>query len=429
MPADDFSLRRIAVPAYGPTLLYGLATGAILPVVALSARGLGATVALAALVITLTGVGSLLTNVPATVVTTRFGEKWALVAASVWCALAMVLAATVPVLWVFALAVFMVGMAGSVFGLARQSYLTEAVPAHFRARALSTLGGVNRIGVFIGPFAAAGAIHFLGTPGAYWVGAVAAVGAGILSLQVPEPTLGRAPGSRAAASGSLGASKSGASAADMAGGANRAPTVRSILRSHGRVFRTLGIGVLLIAAVRATRQAVIPLWGQHIGLDPTQTALIYGLSGAIDMLIFYPAGKAMDTWGRRSVAVPCMLIMGAGLGLLPLASGATGLLLAALLIGFGNGIGSGIVMTLGADFSPSPGRPQFLGIWRLLADLGTMGGPGLLSGVTALVSLSAGIGATAVLGLLGAVVLWRWVPGRKAWKAQASAGQDPRPVG
>ncbi|MCQ1952465.1 MFS transporter [Arthrobacter sp. zg-Y238] len=408
MPADDFSLRKIAIPAYGPTLLYGLATGAILPVIALSARGLGATVALAALVITLTGVGSLLTNVPATIVTTRFGEKWALVAASAWCALAMVLAALVPVLAVFALAVFMVGMAGSVFGLARQSYLTEAVPVHFRARALSTLGGVNRIGVFIGPFAAAGAIHFFGTTGAYWVGAAAAVGAGIISLQVPDLTV---------RSGKRGAGRE--SKAD----AGPAPTVRSILRSHARIFRTIGIGVLLIAAVRATRQAVIPLWGQHIGLDPTATALIYGLSGAIDMLIFYPAGKAMDTWGRRSVAVPCMLIMGLGLGLLPLASEATGLLLAALLIGFGNGIGSGIVMTLGADFSPSPGRPQFLGIWRLLADVGTMGGPGILSGVTALVSLSAGIGATAVLGLLGAVVLWIWVPGRKAAGNPVTAGK------
>nr|WP_304661500.1 MFS transporter [Arthrobacter sp. zg-Y238] len=389
-------------------MLYGLATGAILPVIALSARGLGATVALAALVITLTGVGSLLTNVPATIVTTRFGEKWALVAASAWCALAMVLAALVPVLAVFALAVFMVGMAGSVFGLARQSYLTEAVPVHFRARALSTLGGVNRIGVFIGPFAAAGAIHFFGTTGAYWVGAAAAVGAGIISLQVPDLTV---------RSGKRGAGRE--SKAD----AGPAPTVRSILRSHARIFRTIGIGVLLIAAVRATRQAVIPLWGQHIGLDPTATALIYGLSGAIDMLIFYPAGKAMDTWGRRSVAVPCMLIMGLGLGLLPLASEATGLLLAALLIGFGNGIGSGIVMTLGADFSPSPGRPQFLGIWRLLADVGTMGGPGILSGVTALVSLSAGIGATAVLGLLGAVVLWIWVPGRKAAGNPVTAGK------
>ncbi|MER2135141.1 MAG: MFS transporter [Arthrobacter sp.] len=398
---DTFSLRSIAVPAFGPTVLYGTAIGAILPVVALTARDLGATVALAAAIVTLTGFGSLLTNVPATLVTTRFGEKWALVGAAAWCALAMVLAASVPVLWVFALSVFMVGMAGAVFGLARQSYVTEALPLHFRARALSTLGGSNRIGVFIGPFAAAGVMSFAGTPGAYWVGAVAAFGAGLLSLTVPDLSV-RTPGRRKRSARDEQLEEAVEAAA--------APTIGSILRSHSRVFGTVGIGVLLIAAVRATRQAVIPLWAQHLGIDPAQTALIYGISAGIDMLIFYPAGRVMDLRGRRAVAVPCMLLMAAGLGLLPLTSTPLQLLLAALLIGFGNGIGSGIVMTLGADFSPQPGRPQFLGLWRLLSDIGILSGPGLLSAVTAAVSLSAGITVTAVMGLAGAAVLWKYVP-------------------
>ncbi|MCC3268331.1 MFS transporter [Arthrobacter gengyunqii] len=424
MPAESFSLKSIAIPAFGPTLLYGLATGAILPVIALTARDLGATVALAALVITLTGVGSLVTNVPATVLTTRFGEKWALVIAALWCATAMATAALAPVLWLFALAVFMVGMAGSVFGLARQSYLTEAVPLYFRARALSTLGGVNRIGVFAGPFAAAGVIHFAGIAGAYWVGAAAALLAAIISLRVPE-LRAPVPAGTGRAAGPRGSARRGRRGAGDP--AVPAPTVRSVLGTHGKVFRTLGLGILLIAAVRASRQAVIPLWAQHIGLDPTQTALIYGLSGAIDMLIFYPAGKVMDLWGRRWVAVPCMLTMAGGLALMPLTTDRTGLLLVSLILGFGNGIGSGIVMTLGADFSPSPGRPQFLGIWRLLADSGTMAGPALLSAVTALVSLSAGIGATAVLGLLGAAALWKWVPKGRPGYGQPS-GRAAGPV-
>lgn len=396
MPKETFDLRAIAVGAYGPSLLYGVATGAILPVIALTARDLGADVATAALVITLSGIGSLVTNVPATLIATRFGERRALVGAALWCAAAMFLALAAPSLPVFAAAVFMVGMAGAVFGLARQSYLTEAVPPHFRARALSTLGGVTRIGVFVGPFAAALAMSALGLDGAYWVGGVASVAAAALSWRVPELGVsGRtAPGLRAS----------------LAGAPVLAPTVRSVMRSHARIFVTLGIGVLLIAAVRATRQAVLPLWAEDIGLDASSTALIYGLSGAIDMLIFYPSGKIMDIKGRRWIAVPCMLIMGTALALLPLTSDAVGLLLVALLIGFGNGIGSGIVMTLGADLSPSPGRPQFLGIWRLLTDTGNMAGPALLALVTALATLSAGIWATAALGFLGAAVLWYWIP-------------------
>lgn len=399
MSQEPFRLKKIAVGAYGPSLLYGAATGAIVPVIALTARELGADIATAALIITLTGIGSLVTNVPATLVTTRFGERWSLVAASLWCSAAMVLALNAPNLAVFAVAIFMVGMAGAVFGLARQSYLTEAVPVDFRARALSTLGGVTRIGVFIGPFAGALVMSFIGLDGAYWVGAVFTLAAAALSYRVPELVAHAASGPP--------------SAQDAAVGPPPAATVLTIMRGHAGIFATVGVGVLLIAAVRATRQAVLPLWAQDIGLDATTTALIYGLSGAIDMLIFYPAGKLMDVKGRRWVAVPCMTIMGAALILLPFTTDAFSLLLVALLIGFGNGIGSGIVMTLGADFSPSPGRPQFLGIWRLLTDIGTMTGPGALAAVTAVATLAAGIWTTGALGLIAAVVLWYWIPRAK----------------
>ena len=56
---DSFSLRKIAVPAFGPSLLFGLGEGGILPVIALTARDLGGSVAEAALMVTLIGIGSL----------------------------------------------------------------------------------------------------------------------------------------------------------------------------------------------------------------------------------------------------------------------------------------------------------------------------------------------------------------------------------
>jgi len=174
--------------------------------------------------------------------------------------------------------------------------------------------------------------------------------------------------------------------------------------SHASVFLTAGAGILLLSALRASRQVVIPLWADHVGLDVTQASLLYGLSGAIDMLVFYPAGKVMDRRGRLWVAVPSTLIMGTALLLIPLTGGFTGLLLAALLIGFGNGISSGLVMTLGADFSPDRGRGQFLGLWRFIADAGSTGGPVLLSAVTAAASLGAGVMATGVLGFAAAAV-------------------------
>ncbi|WP_142063957.1 MFS transporter [Pseudarthrobacter sp. B4EP4b] len=390
---QPFTLRGIAVAAFGPTLLFGIGQGAILPVVALTARGLGASVALAALIVTLIGLGSWFFNLPASLVTLKFGERWAIVGAAVAAGLALAaagLSSLIPNgLWLLAVAMAVVGMSGAVFGLARQKYLTEAVPVEFRARALSTLGGVNRIGVFIGPFLGAAVMQFSGIGGAYWVGVVAMAAAALLSLTIPdlEPA---------------GTSDGGHKGPE--------PTLRNVAVSHAKVFLSVGAGILLLSALRSSRQVVIPLWADHLGMDASSASLIYGLSGAIDMLVFYPAGKLMDRKGRQFVAVPSTLLMGLALLLIPLTGSFTGLLLAALLIGFGNGISSGLVMTLGADFSPDRGRGQFLGLWRFMADAGSTGGPVLLSGVTALASLGAGISATGILGFAAAAVFAVVIP-------------------
>ncbi|MEO9068812.1 MAG: MFS transporter [Caldimonas sp.] len=393
MTDDTFNLRRIALPVFGPSFLFGLGEGAILPVIALSVRDLGGSVALAALVVTLIGIGSLVTNIPASLITTRYGERWAIVGAAVWGGLAMLLCVVGGNLWAFSAGIFMVGMASAVFGLARQSYLTEAVPFHYRARALSTLGGVMRIGLFVGPFIAAALIHLMGLGGAYWAGIGALLLAAMVAVRMPDLPMTAA-----------------AEATPDIAAVRAVPTFGSIGRDHLRLLFTVGIGVLLVSAVRASRQAIIPLWAEHIGLEAAVTSLIYGLAGGIDMLVFYPAGKIMDRKGRAWVAVPSMTIMGAALLLTPLTHGANTLLLASLAIGFGNGIGSGLIMTLGADYSPVAGRAHFLGLWRLMSDIGATAGPALLSAATALVSLAAGIACTGGLGLAAAAVLWYWIP-------------------
>jgi MFS family permease len=321
------------------------------------------------------------------------GERWAIVVAAVWCAVAMALCAWTSHLWAFAAGCFMVGMSQAVFSLARQSYLTEAVPVQYRARALSTLGGVMRIGMFIGPFIAAAAIHRYGLIGAYGVGIAALVVAAVIATRIPdlEAPLAEADPIRTRAAAAT-------------------PTLASTLRDHRHIFVTLGIGVMLVTAVRATRQAVIPLWADHLALEASVASLIYGIAGGIDMLVFYPAGKVMDEKGRRWVAVPSMVIMGAALLLTPFTHGASTLLLVAAAMGFGNGIGSGMVMTIAADHSPSVGRAHFLGAWRLMADIGSSCGPALLSLLAATLSLGAGIAVTGLIAFAAAAQLAVWIP-------------------
>lgn len=390
------SLRPIAVAAYGPTVLSSIGTGAVLPVLALTARDLGASVGTAAVIVSLLGVGMLVGDLPAGALAARFGERRALLAASVAEAVGMTAAGLAPSVVTLAAAVLALGLAGSVFGLARHAYLTDAVAPSLRARALSTLGGVHRVGIFVGPFVGALVLSWWGSIGPYAVGAAAALAAGGLVAVTKDLAV-----------------------RDAAHRADRASAVRSregslsvfrVLRDHRRVLTTLGFGVIAVAATRAARNAIVPLWAEAIGLDATSTSIVFGLSGAADMLLFYPAGWAMDRFGRVHVAVPSMLVLGLGMVLVPFASTFWALVVVATVLGIGNGIGSGILMTLGADASPEVGRAQFLGGWRLMGDIGWASGPALVSAVAVLASLGTASVVMGVVAWAGAAWLKVWVP-------------------
>ncbi|WP_305786978.1 MFS transporter [Symbioplanes lichenis] len=388
MPASDkteFRLRSVAVPAYGPSLLYGISSGAVAPVVALSAVQRGASVAVAGLVVALMGIGSIVANIPAGVLTTRHGERRVMIGATGLTVAGLGLCLLDAGLWLFAAGVLVLGMSGAVFQLARQSYLTEIVPFGKRARAMSTLGGVVRIGAFAGAFAGAGAIALGGLAGAYLLALVAIAGCGAIVYALPDLA------ARAAAPSPV--------------------STVAIVRDHWRTLATLGLGVLLLSAIRQTRQVVVPLWAEHLHLDPGTASLLFGISGVVEALVFYPAGLVMDRWGRRAVAVPCTLIMGLGFLALPLTGSALTLGVVAVVIGLGNGFGSGINNTLGADSAPAIGRPTFLGVWRELSDGGASLGPVILAAVTGLAGLAGGIVVSGLVGLLAAAVLLRYVPG------------------
>jgi MFS family permease len=389
---SDFRLRSVAVAAFAPATLFGLAEGAMLPAIAPSAFDRGASASIVALIGALLGVGSIVTNIPSGILATRVGERKAMLIAAAVTILGLSLCILdvgrgTGSLVVYGMGVLLIGAASSVYGLARQSYLTEMVPVQMRARALSTLGGTMRIGIFIGPFLGAGATALWGLPGPYYIGIAAIIAAGVIVQRVPDLELSE---------------EHRAAAAQV--------TTVGVLKRSWPMFVTLGSGIMLLSAIRQARQVVIPLWAHHLGLSPVTSSLIYGVAGAIDALTFYPAGKVMDLHSRRWVAVPCATVLACAFVLMPLTHTMLSLTLVAMLMGFGNGIGSGIVMTLGADTSPAIGRLTFLGIWREVSDVGTSVGPVVLSAITALAGLATGIAASSGVGFAAAVALWVWIP-------------------
>ncbi|MCV7668966.1 MFS transporter [Micrococcus luteus] len=400
---------RDAVQIYAPSTVYAVGLGAMTPALAVAALALGLDAARAAAVVLLVGLGSLVANGPVSALAARAGERVTMVVSAVlgtagaglaWATTAGVSSGPSAAgvaepgrLALFLAAVLAVGMAGAGFNLARQAYLAVAVPATHRARAMSTLGGTVRIGTFLGPFLGAAAQAPLGLDGAFAAAAAAmAVGAllclRIRDLPVPasDPVAGEEPGP-----------------------AGR-PRLLDVARARRGALLTAGFGVVAVSAARAARNAVIPLWATHLGLDAATASLVFGLAGAADLLLFYPSGRLMDRFGRRAVAVPCLTLLGAGFLAISLTREPTAFAAAAVLLGIGNGFGAGIVMTLGADHSPPNARAQFLGLWRSMSDAGMLAGPLLLSGVTAAAGLAVGVGSLAVVCGVGAVVFAAVLP-------------------
>jgi MFS family permease len=391
-----FRWRSIALPALLPTVLFSIGEGAIIPIIPIAADNLGATLAIAAVVAGCLTIGDLFGTVPSGWLVARIGERRAMVGAIVLSILGLAICLLSPNPLVLGIGILLIGLSAAVFGLARHSFLTSFVPLAYRARALSTLGGTFRLGYFVGPFITAGVIHLTGTASsAFWIHFIACVGAGIILLTLPDPAK------------TFGLPRAVAVDAEPLG-------LFQTIHNSRRVLSRLGIGAALIGGMRASRQVILPLWAVSIGVSDTNTAIIIGIAGAVDFALFYTGGFIMDRYGRLWTALPSMV--GLGLGHLVLAfthdvpANVSWFIFAAMFLSLANGVGSGILMTLGSDLADVRNPAPFLGAWRFTAGLGGAGAPLLLAGITATASIAIAAGAIGALGLLGAAVLARYMP-------------------
>ncbi|MGX1934946.1 MFS transporter [Microbacterium resistens] len=409
-------LRQYGPMVYLPTLLFAIGEGAVLPLIPVIAAGRGADLATAALVASALVVGQLCGNLPAGWLVARIGERYTMVIAGGLSLVGAVASALAPSLILFTAAVFVVGMSAAAFGLARHAFMTTRVPLEFRARALSLLGGSFRLGMFLGPFLAAVLLSVFGTEiSTLWFFAVCLVGLVLLVLLGPDPE--EQALAKDAAERRLRAPAPAEDSGEAVSGSiptfERVGVFATMWRNRG-VLGRLGLAAASLSAVRSARQVVLPLWGVSIGLDAQTIALVVGVSGAIDFALFYASGQVMDRFGRLWAALPAMLLMGAGFLVLSFTHDADAAVLwfgmVAAVLGVGNGLSSGILLTLGADVAPRTEPAAFLGSWRTLTDAGGAIAPLLFSGVAAATSLSLATGVIGAIGLVGALGFLRWIP-------------------
>lgn len=406
---------RLAPMIYGPTLLFAIGEGVVIPLFPTMAARLGADLATSALVASCLLIGQLCGNLPSSWVVARLGERAAMVIAGSLSLLGAFGMLYAPNVLVLALSIFILGMCAAAFGLARHSFMTSRVPFAFRARALSLLGGTFRLGMFIGPFLGALLLGLTGNEAsALWCLVICLVLCVVLVWFGPDPEreYARRIDGMPASSGEP---------------QERDGILRTMVK-YRAVLSRLGLAAASLAAIRSARNVVLPLWGVSLALDAQTISLIVGIAGALDFALFYASGQIMDRFGRLAAVTPAMILMGLGFGTLAFTHDFPGaeiwFVVLAAVIGVGNGLSSGILLTLGADVAPRDNPAPFLGSWRTLTDGGGATGTLGFSAVAAIAPLGVATGFMGIIGLLGAVGFLYWVP-KYAGKRETTVEPSP----
>ena len=300
---------------------------------------------------------------------------------------------------------YLTGVGMSCFQVSRNAFMKDSVPSNLRGRANSLIGGAARMANIVGPALGGMVVSQWGATATFLVQAL--LGCGVLALLVCVLPSSRRPGEsgeRGAALGESGivvgggndSSATAASATSFATG----ETVACTSSSHAMQGDDLGMAagsipilsrrlcapwLLTLATfapigmsfsfVRAVRNLLIPLKADALRLSPAEVGCVTASSFAFDALFFPAAGWLMDGYGRKVAGVPSLLLMGLGLALLGSACGVLTLVAGSMLLGIGNGLSSGLVMTIGQDAAPYRAKGKFLGMWKACTDSATFFGP------------------------------------------------------
>lgn len=383
------SRTALLLSVYVPTFLLAFGQGMTVPILPLYVQqGFEDSFSLISLVVAAAGIGTVVADVPSGMLLERIGRKRAMLIGTGLIVVTSIGIALATTYWQLILLRLAFGVGSALWNISRMTYLTEVTSLGNRGRALSTFGGINRIGTFAGPGVGGLMAAFFGLHTPFYGAGLMALGALIVAVLYIHDS---------------------STTATRRAAKMRWAVLGQVARSHWKELTTAGAAQVFAQMIRQGRQIIVPLYGASLGLDVAAIGSIVSISAAIDMSLFIPAGMIMDRFGRKFATVPSFAVMGLGMALIPLAADYTGLLLATGVIGLGNGLSSGTMFTLGADLAPKGAAAEFLGIWRFVGDMGSTGGPVLVGGLADLLGLSAAALGLAFVGWLSAATLATFV--------------------
>jgi len=380
----DFNFKMLVTVVYLPGFFVFIGRAMFIPFLPIYARTFGVSVGAAGFIAGVMSLSVFLFDLPAGIIIEDFGERKALILSTAGIAFLLLLAGILKSITALTVILLLFGVLNSILMVGLLSLLRRVTAGSGRGRKISSLGGLLRLGWFIGPVAGG----FLAGYSGYTAVFLSAAGFTLVSTVLiiffmPEFKKSGKPGMPSFS----------------------ITAITGELSRHRKILATAGVVMIFLSLIRKAKQIVIPLWGSSIGLDASRIGLIIGIASAFDMLMFMPAGFVMDRFGRKYALGLCMLVLSSGMAILSLSRGIASFFIFTALISIGNGFGSGINMTFGADLAEQGNIGIFLGLWRQISDFGSIGAPLILGLITDTVSLPVSMMIFSGIGLAGFVYM------------------------
>ena len=403
---------QLLYAVYVPTFILAFCQGMLALLLPVYVIDLGLSFSLIGLVLAGYGIGTLIGDLPAGGIQDRIGNRRSMTIGICVMGLGMLALSQSERVVMLVLCGISIGAGAALWNVSRHAYLANNTLNASRGRAISIFGGVNRIGMFAGPITGGYLSAEAGMQTAFAFCGVIALLALIFPFLFVRDGQGELPPEQRTSMG------------------RSYRHLLSYLRSNGWLVTPAGFGMICAQTIRAGRQTIIPLYAATVlGLDVDKIGLVMGIAAAVDMSMFYPAGYVMDRFGRKFAYVPSFLLQALGMALIPLTGSFAALLAVTSLIGFGNGLGSGTMLTLGADLAPPKGEGMgaFLGLWRLIGDTGHTSAPIIVGTIADALSLVPSIYVIAIIGLGSGSILGLFVP--ETLKKPSAVGAEPAASG
>ena len=378
---------------YLPAFILALGIGIAAPALPTFAKTFDVSFGVASLVIVAHLAGSMAGTVPTGYLIDRVGRRKVMLAGPVLTAVATLLVAraeSFPELLAYR---FLAGWATQMWTLARLTMISDSGGGR-RARQVTSMIAMDMTGRLAGPALGGFLAATIDVRAPFVVHGLLALLAIIPSFYLGRGVAARAETARVAATGGQPAGRR-LTLAELLTGTALLLFLSQLLANvtRGVIFN----GTLLFYAAYAYNVA------------PDELGYIAAITGVTGVPMAFLMGHLMDRFGRRATIIPGQTLLGVTFGLMAITAFVHSpfplFVVALALVQFAQSVTFGSMQTLGTDVAPPHARGQFLGVWRLMAEIGSLLSPSLFAVVAEVAGYGWAFLVPGVAGVLTAVLV------------------------